>query len=176
MRHRRTLERNWGNDEQGQKKCHPISARIRRRAPDAAPPITGRLSGHPTIVTVLDTGMTRSGRPYIAMEYFEHGALTDRLAREGPLPVAEALRIGVKMAGALALSRGGGHDEPPVTNGTASTPAASGQQGGGNAPPTAALRLSKVRAADVAWSAPRVRARQGASRVMAAGRPRTPGR
>ncbi|MES9543712.1 protein kinase [Actinomadura sp. NPDC000600] len=66
--------------------------------------ITGRLSGHPNIVTVLDTGTTRSGRPYIAMEYFEHGALTDRLAREGPLPVAEVLRIGVKMAGALAAT------------------------------------------------------------------------
>ncbi|URM94417.1 protein kinase [Actinomadura madurae] len=66
--------------------------------------ITGRLSGHPNIVTVLDTGTTRSGRPYIAMEYFEHGALTDRLAREGPLPFAEVLRIGVKMAGALAAT------------------------------------------------------------------------
>ncbi|MEU9022840.1 protein kinase [Actinomadura sp. NPDC048394] len=66
--------------------------------------ITGRLSGHPNIVTVLDTGTARSGRPYIAMEYFEHGALTDRLAREGPLPVAETLRIGVKMAGALAAT------------------------------------------------------------------------
>ncbi|NED57778.1 protein kinase, partial [Micromonospora aurantiaca] len=54
--------------------------------------ITGRLSGHPNIVTVLDTGTTRGGRPYIAMEYFEHGALTDRLAREGPLPVADVLR------------------------------------------------------------------------------------
>ncbi|MGK5558624.1 serine/threonine-protein kinase, partial [Actinomadura kijaniata] len=66
--------------------------------------ITGRLSGHPNIVTVLDTGTTRSGRPYIAMEYFEHGSLTDRLEREGPLPVAEVLRIGVKMAGALAAT------------------------------------------------------------------------
>ncbi|MGP4023262.1 protein kinase domain-containing protein [Actinomadura sp. 3N407] len=66
--------------------------------------ITGRLSGHPNIVTVLDTGTTRSGRPYIAMEYFEHGALTDRLAREGPLPFADVLRIGVKMAGALAAT------------------------------------------------------------------------
>lgn len=66
--------------------------------------ITGRLSGHPNIVTVLDTGTTRSDRPYIAMEYFEHGALTDRLAREGPLPVPEVLRIGVKMAGALAAT------------------------------------------------------------------------
>ncbi|MER7546622.1 protein kinase [Spirillospora sp. NPDC127506] len=66
--------------------------------------ITGRLSGHPNIVTVLDTGTTRAGRPYIAMEYFEHGALTDRLAKEGPLPVADVLRIGVKMAGALAAT------------------------------------------------------------------------
>ncbi|MEU8797645.1 serine/threonine-protein kinase [Spirillospora sp. NPDC048819] len=66
--------------------------------------ITGRLSGHPNIVTVLDTGTTRSGRPYIAMEYFEHGALTDRLAREGPLPFEDVLRIGVKMAGALAAT------------------------------------------------------------------------
>ncbi|QKW37392.1 protein kinase [Actinomadura sp. NAK00032] len=66
--------------------------------------ITGRLSGHPNIVTVLDTGTTRAGRPYIAMEYFEHGALTDRLAAEGPLPVADVLRIGVKTAGALAAT------------------------------------------------------------------------
>ncbi|KAB2345125.1 serine/threonine-protein kinase [Actinomadura rudentiformis] len=66
--------------------------------------ITGRLSGHPNIVTVLDTGTSRFGRPYIAMEYFERGALIDRLEREGPLPVGEALRIGVKMAGALAAT------------------------------------------------------------------------
>ncbi|NDU77895.1 protein kinase, partial [Actinomadura sp. DSM 109109] len=66
--------------------------------------ITGRLSGHPNIVTVLDTGTTRSGRPYIVMEYFEHGALTDRIAREGPLAFPEVLRIGVKMAGALAAT------------------------------------------------------------------------
>jgi predicted Ser/Thr protein kinase len=66
--------------------------------------ITGRLTGHPNVVTVLDTGTTRSGRPYIAMEYFEHGSLTDRLAREGPLLVADVLRIGVKMAGALAAT------------------------------------------------------------------------
>ncbi|MFD0852735.1 protein kinase, partial [Actinomadura adrarensis] len=61
--------------------------------------ITAKLSDHPNIVTVLDNGTTRSGRPYIAMEYFEHGAIADRLDREGQLPVADVLRIGVKMAG-----------------------------------------------------------------------------
>jgi serine/threonine-protein kinase PknK len=66
--------------------------------------ITGRLTGHPNVVTVLDTGMTRGGRPYISMDYFERGSLRDRLSREGPLPVADVLRIGVKIAGALAAT------------------------------------------------------------------------
>ncbi|MCW2948322.1 MAG: hypothetical protein JWR24_5039 [Actinoallomurus sp.] len=66
--------------------------------------ITGRLTGHPNVVTVLDTGMTSSGRPFIAMEYFERGSLRDRLSREGPLPVPDVLRVGVKIAGALAAT------------------------------------------------------------------------
>lgn len=70
--------------------------------------LTARLTGHPNIVTVLDTGSTRSGRPYIATEYFERGSLRDRLAAEGPLPVAEVLKIGVKIAGALAAAHEAG--------------------------------------------------------------------
>lgn len=66
--------------------------------------LTSRLTGHPNVVTVLDSGMTSSGRPYIAMEYFERGSLRDRLAAEGPLPLAEVLRIGVKVAGALGAA------------------------------------------------------------------------
>jgi serine/threonine protein kinase len=66
--------------------------------------ITGRLTGHPNVVTVLDTGMTTAGRPFISMDYFERGSLRDRLAREGPLPVPDVLRIGVKIAGALAAT------------------------------------------------------------------------
>ena len=66
--------------------------------------ITGRLTGHPNVVTVLDTGMTSSGRPFIAMDYFERGSLRDRLSREGPLPVQDVLRAGVKIAGALAAT------------------------------------------------------------------------
>ncbi|RBQ19511.1 hypothetical protein DP939_12160 [Spongiactinospora rosea] len=64
--------------------------------------LTGRLTGHPNVVTVFDTGATRSGRPYIAMELFEGGSLRDRLTREGPLPVPDVLRTGVKLAAALA--------------------------------------------------------------------------
>src|SRR3569833_3337818 len=66
--------------------------------------ITGRLTGHPIAVTVLDTGRTSGGRPYISMDYFEHGSLRDRLSREGPLPVPDVLRIGVMIAGALAAT------------------------------------------------------------------------
>lgn len=66
--------------------------------------LTSRLTGHPNVVTVLDSGMTAAGRPYIAMEYFERGSLRDRLAAEGPLPVGDVLRIGVKVAGALAAA------------------------------------------------------------------------
>jgi serine/threonine protein kinase len=66
--------------------------------------ITGRLTGHPNVVTVLDTGMTAGGRPFISMDYFERGSLRDRLSREGPLPVPDVLRIGVKIAGALAAT------------------------------------------------------------------------
>jgi serine/threonine-protein kinase PknK len=70
--------------------------------------LTGRLTGHPNIVTVLDTGTTRSGRPYVAMEYFAGGSLGDRVARMGPLPLDEVLRVGVKIAGALAAAHGAG--------------------------------------------------------------------
>jgi serine/threonine-protein kinase PknK len=64
--------------------------------------LTGRLTGHPNVVTAFDTGITRSGRPYIAMEFCEGGSLRDRVRAEGPLPVADMLRVGVKLAGALA--------------------------------------------------------------------------
>ncbi|MFE3449547.1 protein kinase [Nonomuraea sp. NPDC059194] len=64
--------------------------------------LTGRLTGHPNVVTVFDTGTTRSGKPYIAMEFFDNGSLRDRIRAQGPLPVADVLRTGVKLAAALA--------------------------------------------------------------------------
>ncbi|MCO5996725.1 serine/threonine-protein kinase [Actinoallomurus rhizosphaericola] len=70
--------------------------------------ITGRLTGHPNVVTVLDTGVTSGGRPFIAMDYFERGSLRDRLSREGPLPLQDVLRAGVKIAGALAATHEAG--------------------------------------------------------------------
>ncbi|MGW4336469.1 protein kinase domain-containing protein [Rhodococcus koreensis] len=61
----------------------------------------GRLTGHPNIVNVLHAGVTENGRPYIVMPYQAQGSLDERIRRHGPLPLDEALRLGVKMAGAL---------------------------------------------------------------------------
>ena len=61
----------------------------------------GRLSGHPNIVHILHVGITPMGRPYIVMPYHVRGSLDSRIRRKGPLGWREALRIGVKLAGAL---------------------------------------------------------------------------
>jgi serine/threonine protein kinase len=66
--------------------------------------MAGRLTGHPNVVTVLDSGMTEAGRPYLAMDFYERGSLKDRLLAEGPLPLPDVLRIGVKIAGALGAA------------------------------------------------------------------------
>ncbi|WP_016881765.1 MULTISPECIES: protein kinase domain-containing protein [unclassified Rhodococcus (in: high G+C Gram-positive bacteria)] len=61
----------------------------------------GRLTGHPNIVNVLHVGATENGRPFIVMPCFAQDSVDERIRRHGPLPLEEALRLGVKMAGAL---------------------------------------------------------------------------
>ncbi|MFE3058750.1 protein kinase [Nocardia sp. NPDC059239] len=61
----------------------------------------GRLSGHPNIVNIHQVGTTGSGRPYIVMQYHPLGSLEARIRRDGPLSWQEALRVGVKLGGAL---------------------------------------------------------------------------
>lgn len=68
----------------------------------------GRLTGHPNIVTVFQSGfLTTDGRPYIVMEWMEGGSLEDRL-RSGAVPAAEVLRAGVKLCGALQTAHDAG--------------------------------------------------------------------
>src|SRR5665648_129079 len=69
---------------------------------------TGRVCSHPNIVTVYDAGTTRGHRPWLAMEYCSGGSLTHKVAREGPLPVAEVISIGVRLCGALSAAHGAG--------------------------------------------------------------------
>ena len=61
----------------------------------------GKLTGHPNVVTVLHVGVTDNGHPFIVMPYHAQDSLDARIRRRGPLPLEEALRLGVKMAGAL---------------------------------------------------------------------------
>jgi serine/threonine-protein kinase PknK len=63
--------------------------------------LTSRLTGHPNVVTVLDTGLAQSGRPYLAMDLHQRGSLVDRLGAEGPLPAVEVARVGARIASAL---------------------------------------------------------------------------
>lgn len=61
----------------------------------------GRLSGHPNIVNVLQAGTIEASQPYLVMHYHPHDSLGTRIHKHGPLPWPEAVRIGVKVAGAL---------------------------------------------------------------------------
>ncbi|BCJ33821.1 hypothetical protein Athai_13240 [Actinocatenispora thailandica] len=62
---------------------------------------TVALSAQPHIVSIIDTGSTDTGRPYIVMEYCEGGSYGHILARGGPLPVSEVVDVGVKVGEAL---------------------------------------------------------------------------
>jgi serine/threonine protein kinase/N-acetylneuraminic acid mutarotase len=61
----------------------------------------GALSGHPNIVNILQVGVTESHRPFIVMPYHAAGSLAERVHREGRIAWPDALRIGVKLCGAL---------------------------------------------------------------------------
>lgn len=77
-----------------------VEERLRRRF-ERECAATGRLTGHPNIVAVLDNGYTADGQPFLTTAFYAHGSLGDRLAQQGPLPLDEVLRIGVKVSGAL---------------------------------------------------------------------------
>ena len=48
---------------------------------------------HPHVVTILDLGRTREGRPYLVMEKLVGRTLDEELAARGFLPVAEAVAL-----------------------------------------------------------------------------------
>nr|WP_081514480.1 serine/threonine-protein kinase [Nocardia donostiensis] len=61
----------------------------------------GRLSGHPNIVDILQVDMTPSGLPFIVMPYSTSGSLEGLVRDHGPISWQDALRVGVKLAGAI---------------------------------------------------------------------------
>ncbi|MFJ4045625.1 serine/threonine-protein kinase [Microbacterium sp. NPDC089987] len=61
--------------------------------------ISARLSAHPSIVTIYQASISADGRPYFAMEYCPD-TMSARYKKQ-PLPLAEVLDTGVRIAGAL---------------------------------------------------------------------------
>lgn len=69
--------------------------------------LMARLSTHPYIVTIYQAGVARDGRPYLVMEYCSRPSLAERYKRQ-PLTVVDALRTGVRLAGAVATAHAAG--------------------------------------------------------------------
>jgi serine/threonine-protein kinase PknK len=63
--------------------------------------VSGRLSGHPNVVTVFLAGRTAEGSPYLVMEYCPGGSLRTVLQRDGPMDDVTAVRAAVSVARAL---------------------------------------------------------------------------
>ncbi|HEU4533671.1 MAG TPA: serine/threonine-protein kinase, partial [Polyangiaceae bacterium] len=62
---------------------------------------------HPAIVRLIAHGLADDGRPFLAMEWLEGEDLAARLAR-GPLTALEAVRLGARVAAALAAAHARG--------------------------------------------------------------------
>ena len=69
--------------------------------------VMAMLSTHPAIVTIYHAGVAVDGRPYLVMEYCPRPNLQAR-ARKEPFSVAEALRVGIQVAGAVETAHRAG--------------------------------------------------------------------
>ncbi|GAA3932814.1 serine/threonine-protein kinase [Microbacterium soli] len=69
--------------------------------------VMAMLSTHPAIVTIHQAGVAVDGRPYLVMEYCPRPNLQVRTRRE-PFSVAEALRVGVQVSGAVETAHRAG--------------------------------------------------------------------
>ncbi|MGK4009152.1 serine/threonine-protein kinase [Sorangium sp. So ce1036] len=69
--------------------------------------VAGRF-GHPNIVEVYDLGVLDDGTPYLVMERLEGETITERLARERPMPLPVALDVAVQVLSALIVTHAEG--------------------------------------------------------------------
>ena len=68
--------------------------------------ILARLSAHPSIVTIFQASISADGRPYFVMEYCPDSMSTRY--KKAPLPVADVLDAGVRIASALETAHRNG--------------------------------------------------------------------
>ncbi len=85
---------------------HELTAQARAAFTSEAD-LMARLSTHPYIVTIYQAGVARDGRPYLVMEYCSRPSLSERYKRQ-PLSVVDALRTGIRLAGAVATAHAAG--------------------------------------------------------------------
>jgi serine/threonine protein kinase len=111
--------------------------------------VMAMLSTHPAIVTIYQAGVAGDGRPYLVMEYCPRPNLQLRARRE-TFSIAEALRVGVQVAGAVETAHRAGvlhrdikpanilvtaYNRPALTDfGIASTTGATGEASGMSIP------------------------------------------
>lgn len=69
--------------------------------------LMAQLSAHPFIVTIFHADVSGDGRPYFVMEYCSGPSLAERYKRER-FPVEDALRTGIRLAGAVATAHAAG--------------------------------------------------------------------
>lgn len=69
--------------------------------------LMAQLSSHPAIVSIFEASVAPDGRPYLVMEYCSKPNLQARYRRQR-LSVAEALRIGIQVAGAVETAHRAG--------------------------------------------------------------------
>jgi len=86
---------------------HDLAGSAARESFDHEANLMAQLSTHPSIVTIYEAGLATDGRPYLAMEYCSRPNLGATYRRD-PLSVAEALRIGIQVAGAVETAHRAG--------------------------------------------------------------------
>jgi serine/threonine protein kinase len=69
--------------------------------------VMAQLSAHPYIATIFHADVAADGRPYFVMEYCAGPSLAEQYKRS-PLPVADALRAGVRLSSAVATAHAAG--------------------------------------------------------------------
>ncbi|TFD30038.1 serine/threonine-protein kinase [Cryobacterium cryoconiti] len=69
--------------------------------------LMAQLSTHPSIVTIYHAGVAGDGRPFLVMEYCAGPSLSERY-KQKPFSVEDTLRIGVRLAGAVATAHTAG--------------------------------------------------------------------
>ncbi|WP_323740664.1 serine/threonine-protein kinase [Microcella flavibacter] len=69
--------------------------------------LMAQLSAHPYIVTIYGAAVAEDGRPYFVMEYCAGPSLAEQYKRR-PFSITDALRVGVRISGAVATAHAAG--------------------------------------------------------------------